>query len=88
MGLSTIMLRDTQNKQNKEFLESILNNSKRLNTLAESLIDVAKIHNNTLKINKRIVNFNILVSRLLPFCHILIPQSLFLKDIQISEKMV
>ncbi|MFB5600592.1 MAG: ATP-binding protein [Nitrososphaeraceae archaeon] len=65
MGLSTIMLRDTQNKQNKEFLESILNNSKRLNTLAESLIDVARIHNNTLKINKRIVNFNILVSQII-----------------------
>ncbi|MFB5600348.1 MAG: ATP-binding protein [Nitrososphaeraceae archaeon] len=65
MGLSTIMLRETADKRNKEYLESILNNSKRLNSLTESMLDVAKIQNNMLNINKKIINLNILLSQII-----------------------
>jgi len=65
MGLSTIMLREIADKRNKEYLESILNNSKRLNSFIENMLDVAKIQNNLLKINKKIVNLNILISQII-----------------------
>jgi len=65
MGLSTIMLREIEDKRNKEYLESILNNSKRLNAFIENMLDVAKIQNNILKINKNIVNLNILLSQII-----------------------
>ncbi|MDR4512321.1 MAG: ATP-binding protein [Nitrososphaeraceae archaeon] len=65
MGLSTIMLREIADTRNKEYLQSILKNSKRLNSFIENMLDVAKIQNNLLKINKKIVNLNILISQII-----------------------
>ena len=61
MGLSEIVKNKTDDMEQKELLEIIIRNTKKLKNLAEDLLDVSKIESNTLTLNKEKFDINQLI---------------------------
>ena len=58
MGLSEIVKNKTNDKEQKELLDIIIKNTKKLKNLAEDLLDVSKIESNSLTLKKEKFDFN------------------------------
>lgn len=58
MGLSEIVKNKTNDKEQKELLDIIIRNTKKLKNLAEDLLDVSKIESNSLTLNKEKFDIN------------------------------
>jgi signal transduction histidine kinase len=61
MGLSEIVKNKTNDKEQKELLDIIIRNTKKLKNLAEDLLDVSKIESNSLTLNKEKFDINQLI---------------------------
>ena len=58
MGLSEVVKNKTNDKEQKELLDIIIKNTKKLKNLAEDLLDVSKIESNSLTLKKEKFDFN------------------------------
>jgi signal transduction histidine kinase len=58
MGLSEVVKNKTDDKEQKELLDIVIRNTKKLKNLAEDLLDVSKIESNALTLNKEKFNIN------------------------------
>ena len=66
LGLSEILLCKKGNiKQNKELLNVIIRNAKRLSKLTENILDATKIESQSLKVNKQYFRLNDLITNAL-----------------------
>ena len=58
LGLSEVVKNKTNDKEQKELLDIIIKNTKKLKNLAEDLLDVSKIESNSLTLKKEKFDFN------------------------------
>jgi len=67
LGLSQILLSKKGNieQDDKEFLNVIIRNAKRLHKLTENILDATKIENQSLKVNKQYCRFNDIITNVL-----------------------
>ena len=65
LGLSDIMYSNIKSKDQRELLEIIIRNAKRLKRLTDNMLDVTKIESQSLMLNKEKFNLNILMSEVL-----------------------
>ena len=63
LGLSEIVSKESENKQQRERLDVIFRNAKRLRRLSEDILDVSKIESNSLLLNKSDFNLPELISQ-------------------------
>jgi len=65
IGLTEIVYSQIQNPEQLEVLDTVVRNAKRLNRLADDIIDVTKIESQSLKLNKEQLNLNDLISNII-----------------------
>ncbi len=65
LGLSDIMYPKVKDKEQRELLEIIIRNAKRLKRLTDNLLDITKIEGRSLMLNKEQLNLNTLISEVL-----------------------
>ena len=58
LGLTEIVSSKITNTEQRELLDTVIRNAKRLQRLADGIIDVTKIENQSLKLNKEQLNIN------------------------------
>ncbi|HZD33821.1 MAG TPA: ATP-binding protein, partial [Nitrososphaeraceae archaeon] len=63
LGLSDIVYRESENKQQRERLDVIFRNARRLQRLSQDILDVSKIESNSLLLNKSYFNINELITQ-------------------------
>jgi two-component system sensor histidine kinase VicK len=69
LGLSDILLRsDTSLDKQKELIEIIARNAKRLKRLTEDILDVTRIESHTLELRKEVFNLNDLITNVVQDC--------------------
>ena len=62
VGLTEIVYSQIQNPEQREILDTVVRNAKRLKRLADDIIDVTKIESQSLKLNKEVFDINKVVS--------------------------
>jgi two-component system, OmpR family, sensor histidine kinase VicK len=65
VGLTEIVYSQIQNTEQRELLDTVVRNAKRLKRLADDIIDVTKIESQSLKLNKEQLNLNDLISNII-----------------------
>jgi len=65
IGLTEIVYSQIQNPEQREVLDTVVRNAKRLKRLADDIIDVTKIESQSLKLNKEQLNLNDLISNII-----------------------
>ena len=65
VGLTEVVYSQIQNPEQREVLDTVVRNAKRLKRLADDIIDVTKIESQSLKLNKEQVNLNDLISNII-----------------------
>ena len=65
VGLTEVVYSQIQNSEQREVLDTVVRNAKRLKRLADDIIDVTKIESHSLKLNKEQVNLNDLISNII-----------------------
>ena len=65
VGLTEIVYSQIQNPEQREVLDTVVRNAKRLKRLADDIIDVTKIESQSLKLNKEQLNLNDLISNII-----------------------
>ncbi|MGI9011822.1 MAG: sensor histidine kinase [Nitrososphaeraceae archaeon] len=65
LGLTDIIYPKIKDKEQRELLNIIIRNAKRLKRLTDNLLDTTKIESQSLKLNKEKFNLNILISEIL-----------------------
>lgn len=61
LGLSNLLIKDKLNRKQKEFVEIIYRNAKKLHRLTEDILDVSRIEGNSLNLQKEQFDVKILV---------------------------
>jgi len=65
VGLTEIVYSQIQNPEQRELLGTVFRNAKRLKRLADDIVDVTKIENQSLNINKEQLNLNEVISNVI-----------------------
>ena len=65
VGLTEVVYSQIQNTEQRELLDTVVRNAKRLKRLADDIIDVTKIESQSLNINKEQLNLNALISNVI-----------------------
>ncbi len=65
LGLTDIIYPKIKDEDQREILDIIIRNTKRLKRLTDNLLDITKIESQSLKLNKEKFNLNILISEVL-----------------------
>ena len=65
IGLTEIVYSQIQNSKQRELLDTVVRNAKRLQRLADDIIEVTKIESQSLKLNKEQLNLNDLISNVI-----------------------
>ncbi|MGZ5547666.1 MAG: ATP-binding protein [Nitrososphaeraceae archaeon] len=65
VGLTEVIYSQIQNPEQREVLDTVVRNAKRLKRLADDIIDVTKIESQSLKLNKEQLNLNDLISNII-----------------------
>ena len=65
LGLTDIIYPKIKDEDQREILDIIIRNAKRLKRLTDNLLDITKIESQSLKLNKEKFNLNILISEIL-----------------------
>jgi signal transduction histidine kinase len=65
LGLTEAMYSKINDEKQLEILETIIRNAKRLKRLTDNLLDITKIENQSLLLNKKKLNLNILIAEVL-----------------------
>ena len=65
VGLTEIVYSQIQNTEQRELLDTVVRNAKRLKRLADDIVDVTKIESQSLKLNKEQLNLNALISNVI-----------------------
>ena len=65
LGLTDIIYPKIKDKEQRELLDIIIRNAKRLKRLTDNLLDITKIESQSLMLNKEKFNLNILISEVL-----------------------
>ncbi|MGZ5551142.1 MAG: ATP-binding protein [Nitrososphaeraceae archaeon] len=65
LGLTEVVYSQIQNPEQREVLDTVVRNAKRLKRLADDIIDVTKIESQSLKLNKEQLNLNDLISNII-----------------------
>ena len=65
VGLTEVVYSQIQNPEQREVLDTVVRNAKRLKRLADDIIDVTKIESQSLKLNKEQLNLNDLISNII-----------------------
>ena len=65
LGLTEVVYSQIQNTEQRELLDTVVRNAKRLKRLADDIVDVTKIETQSLKLNKEQLNLNALISNVI-----------------------
>jgi signal transduction histidine kinase len=65
LGLTEIVCSKIKNTEQRELLDTVVRNAKRLQRLADDIIDVTKIESQSLKLNKEIFDLNEVISNII-----------------------
>ena len=65
IGLTEVVYSKIEDTQQKELLDTVIRNAKRLQRLVEDILDVTKIESNSLKLKKEQFNLNDLISNII-----------------------
>ena len=65
VGLTEVVYSQIQNTEQRELLDTVVRNAKRLKRLADDIVDVTKIESQSLKLNKEQLNLNALISNVI-----------------------
>jgi signal transduction histidine kinase len=65
VGLMEVVYSQIQNTEQRELLDTVVRNAKRLKRLADDIVDVTKIESQSLKLNKEQLNLNDLISNII-----------------------
>ena len=65
LGLTEVVYSQIQNTEQRELLDTVVRNAKRLKRLADDIVDVTKIESQSLKLNKEQLNLNALISNVI-----------------------
>ena len=65
LGLTEIVSSKIKNTEHRELLDTVVRNAKRLQRLADDIINVTKIENQSLQLNKEQLNLNEVISKII-----------------------
>jgi nitrogen-specific signal transduction histidine kinase len=65
LGLTEILCSEIKNTEQREILDTVVRNAKRLQRLADNIIDVTKIESQSLKLSKKLFDLNEVISNII-----------------------